>query len=139
MFALLRRSAADLARLAQWKPFGPSLGSRYVMRRSFNAPPLPARPVKAVATRVAAPFVVGVVAGFVGAAAIGTAECAGGDGADAASDAEMMSTTAAWSTNPLIEEMCVPFSATAAAGRSKHATISTRKLRCDSRPPDSCR
>ena len=56
----------------------------------------------------------------------------GGDGADAAPDANMMSTTATWSTNPLVEQICVPFSATAAAGRSKQATISICKLRCDS-------
>ena len=105
MFARLRRSVAELARLAECKRVGPfMLRPRYVMRRLSSTHLLPARPVKAVATRIAAPaspFVLGILAGFVGAAAVGTAECVGGDGADAASDAEMMSTTATCSSNPL--------------------------------------
>ena len=119
MFARLRRSVAELARLAECKRVGPfTLRPRYVMRRLSSTHLLPVRPVKAIATRIAAPatpFVLGVVAGFVGAAAVGTAECIGGDGADAASNAEMMSMTATWSTNPLIKQMC---GALRAAGHS---------------------
>jgi hypothetical protein len=53
-----------------------------------------------------------VVGGIVAAAGIGTAECAGGDHDDAASDAQM-NTPTRWATNPLAAACCVPFTASA--------------------------
>jgi hypothetical protein len=52
--ARLRRSLAELARLAECKRFGSSLAPESLMRRVFDARPLPARAVPAVAPRVAA-------------------------------------------------------------------------------------
>ena len=74
--------------------------------------------------------------GFVAAVGIGTAECAGRDDDDAASDADM-DTPTRWATNPLAEACRVPFSASASGG--KHATISTEELRCVPRPHTSLR
>jgi hypothetical protein len=58
--------------------------------------------------------------------AAGTAECAGGDGADAGADIATPG-----STNPLPATMRVPF---AAKGRCAFASISTSLLRCDTLP-----
>ena len=125
-------AAKMLARLVRACPFRwARAGHVYT---TASTAPASARPSVAVYRRwvaalrsnplTAATFVTGGLA-----ATVGSAECAGGDGAHEVSNAGM-DTPAPWTTNPLRKAEGVRFSASS----TSYATVSTDRLRCDPFP-----